>query len=299
MKTLAQYTNGNYTVKLLTDGTKIRYTEADAFIPDFPESIDVKITNFCDNNCSYCHEMSTIKGKHADLTKLLDVIKDLPAGVELAIGGGNPLSHPDLVGFLIELKSRGIVANMTVNQNHLNTPLKFFQIQLIMSLIMNDLIKGLGISIINDDFSDIIELKKLSNNIVYHLIVGINTPAQLDKLIALGNCKVLLLGYKQFGFGKKYYSDIVAKNIVNWNCALSSYIRKCVISFDNLAIEQLNVKRLFTAEGWNKFYMGDDFMFTMYIDAVNQMFAPTSRSVDRVSFNDSTLLEYFKSDQNI
>ena len=39
--------------------------------------------------------------------------------------------------------------------------------------------------------------------------------------------------------------------------------------------------------------MGDDFCFTMYIDAVKQQYAPTSRSAERVSFEDCTLLEYF------
>ena len=39
--------------------------------------------------------------------------------------------------------------------------------------------------------------------------------------------------------------------------------------------------------------MGDDFCFTMYIDAVKQEYAPTSRSKDRISFNDCSLLEYF------
>jgi hypothetical protein len=83
-------------------------------------------------------------------------------------------------------------------------------------------------------------------------------------------------------------------NIKSWYKYLPKYIGQCTISFDNLAIEQLKVKRLFTYEGWNKFYMGDDFCFTMYIDAVNQQYAPTSRSNERESFADYSLLDYFK-----
>lgn len=64
-----------------------------------------------------------------------------------------------------------------------------------------------------------------------------------------------------------------------------------------MGIEQLKVKRLFTDVGWKKFYMGDDFCFTMYIDAVKQQYAPTSRSLGRVSFKQTTLLEYFKKDK--
>lgn len=40
--------------------------------------------------------------------------------------------------------------------------------------------------------------------------------------------------------------------------------------------------------------MGDDFSFTMYIDAVEQFYAPTSRSENRTSFKDCSLLEFFK-----
>jgi hypothetical protein len=66
------------------------------------------------------------------------------------------------------------------------------------------------------------------------------------------------------------------------------------VSFDNLGIEQLNVKRFFTGSGWNKFYMGNDFCFTMYIDAVKREFAPTSRSKFRKSFETHTLEEFFE-----
>jgi len=80
---------------------------------------------------------------------------------------------------------------------------------------------------------------------------------------------------------------------LRWNKYLPKYFGKCTLSFDNLAIEQLNVKRLFTVEGWERFYMGDDFCFTMYIDAVKQEFAPTSRSASRTPFNKCSLIKYF------
>ena len=102
MEQIAQYKNGNTTVTIMNDGTKIREYENTAKIVH-PESIDIKITDYCDMGCSYCHESSTTKGIHGDLNKLLEVISELPAGIELAIGGGNPLSHPNHVEFLQEL----------------------------------------------------------------------------------------------------------------------------------------------------------------------------------------------------
>ena len=54
-----------------------------------------------------------------------------------------------------------------------------------------------------------------------------------------------------------------------------------VISFDNLAIRQLNVKSLMTEDEWNRFYMGDDGGFTMYVDAVREEYAVCSISDNR------------------
>ena len=52
-----------------------------------------------------------------------------------------------------------------------------------------------------------------------------------------------------------------------------------VVSFDNLAIEQLEVQQLMTKEEWNEFYMGDDAEFTYYIDMVEKKFAKNSTAL--------------------
>ncbi len=285
---LNKYKNGDYDFTIYSDGTLIRETNVKNPKIIHPSSIDVKITNYCDMKCAYCHESSTTKGVHGDLNKLLKIIDELPAGVELAIGGGNPLSHPNLIEFLQILKNKGIIANITVNQGHL----KVYQ-DTIVYLVKNELIKGLGISITNNNFKYIEPLLKITDNIVYHLIAGINKTETVEKLIAFDNCKILILGYKLFGFGIDFYNKEIDIELKEWYRKLSSFIGKCTLSFDNLAIEQLKVKRLFTPEGWDKFYMGDDFCFTMYIDAVKQEYAPTSRNSKRTPFNKCSLLEYF------
>lgn len=47
-KIIGGYTNGNYNVVIFEDGTKIRATKENEFIPTRLESCDCKITNFCD-----------------------------------------------------------------------------------------------------------------------------------------------------------------------------------------------------------------------------------------------------------
>jgi len=282
-----QYKNGNTTVTIFGDGTKIREYEGSPSIMH-PESIDVKITDYCDMGCSYCHESSTRQGQHADLNNLLNVIEVLPAGVELAIGGGNPLSHPDLVTFLQVLKNRGLIANITVNQGHLKP-----YHDLLKTLIKDGLVKGVGISMTNNNFSYVYPLLELTDNVVFHVIAGVNKPSIIDTLMKMKYCKVLILGYKYYGFGVEYLTSEVTSCLTQWYKMLPRFLQKITMSFDNLAIEQLNVQRLFTKEGWEKFYMGDDFCFTMYIDAVKKEYAPTSRSGNRVSFDTMNLIEYF------
>src|SRR3990172_6477722 len=143
MTIISAYQNGNTKVAIYDDGTKVRWYEGEP-CPEFPESIDVKITNYCDLECSYCHESSHAAGAHGDLAVLLDKLEELPPGIELAIGGGNPLSHPSLVPFLRELKRRNFIANITVNQTHLRG-LRW--LMLVTALINDNLVKGVGVSV--------------------------------------------------------------------------------------------------------------------------------------------------------
>lgn len=105
---IGTFKNGNFRTTIFEDGTKIRFSNEDIFIPNRPENIDVKITNFCNMGCPYCHEDSSINGIHGNIinSSLFDTIEPY---TELAIGGGNPLSHPDLIPFLEKLKEKKLL----------------------------------------------------------------------------------------------------------------------------------------------------------------------------------------------
>lgn len=84
-----------------------------AFSP-VPETIDVKITSWCNHDCSYCYMDSTTKGTHAPrelLTAIFDGLKTAP--YQIAFGGGEPTAHPDFPWFLEYTKSKGTVPNYT------------------------------------------------------------------------------------------------------------------------------------------------------------------------------------------
>lgn len=274
MQLLGEYQNGNYNVKIYDDGTKIRETEEDKFVPAFPESIDIKITNRCDMGCPYCHEGSHVNGEHGNIMnqELIDTIHPY---TEIAIGGGDPLCHPDLFEFLKVVKARNVIANITVNQEHF-----LDDFMMIDYFYCNGFIKGIGISLVNVT-DELIRLLRYVPNSVIHIINGVTTLGEMRKLYGKG-LKVLILGYKELRRGANYYSPKVETNKQIFHDNIQEIIAGFkVTSFDNLAIEQLNLRRIFSDEQWNEFYMGDDGQFTMYIDLVKQEFASSSTSSER------------------
>lgn len=279
-KILSCYDNGNYSVKIYEDGTKVRFTMDDEFESLFPESIDIKITNYCDNFCVMCHEESSVFGKHGNFDyKFFDTLE---RGTELAIGGGNPLSHPMLISFLNKMKNRGIICNLTVNQKHF-----FDNKKLLKELIDSKLIYGLGISLLNDIYiEDIIDFVNCNNNCVIHLIAGMIDFDILKRLYDK-DIKILILGYKEFGRGEKYLNDDIRKNIDILKDGIIDISKHFyVVSFDNLAISQLDMRNKMSAEDFERYYMGDDGLFTMYIDLVKEEFAKSSISVNRYKLLD-------------
>lgn len=290
MKLLGTYQNGNYTVKIYSDGTKIRENNLDFFKPEFPESIDIKITNQCDKSCKFCHEASTPDGRHGDILNL-PFLDTLHPYTELAIGGGNPLSHPDLVPFLKGLKDRKLIPSMTVNQTHFLENVPF-----LLDLSNQKLLYGLGVSFISgtsqDELSRMVEALKNFPNAVIHVINGIVSVEELRSL-AFHDFKVLILGYKKFRRGAHNWTEDEEK-IVSRQRSLYDELSDIIqsgwfhtVSFDNLAVNQLNVRRLMDSASWERFYMGDDGSYTMYVDAVNREYAVCSVSQVRYPLTDN------------
>lgn len=272
MSLLGIYKNGNFTTKIFSDGTKVRETEDDEFVAAFAENMDIKISNYCDMGCKFCHEGSTKNGRHGDVLNE-KFIETLHPYQEVALGGGDATSHPDLIPFLQKLKDRKVIVNMTVNQKH------FEQKQdLIRRLVDEKLIYGIGVSLVNptDEF---ISLVNQYPNAVIHVINGVLRPSDIEAL-SDNNLKMLILGYKQLRRGNEWYNED-HENIVVKQMWLKENLAEIinhfkVVSFDNLAIEQLEVQRLMSKEEWDEFYMGDDGTMTYYIDMVERKFARSS-----------------------
>ena len=290
---LITYQNGDVSVSMYSDGTKVRQTNHDDWVTAnrtlvHPESIDMKITNYCDLGCKYCHEESTKSGNHAKFEDIVRATEGLPAGVELAIGGGNPLDHPQLTDILQHLCDKGLFPNLTINVKHLRQPKYWSQL---VKLKRKGIVYGVGVSY--RDLSDLLWLKHVSAsipNVIVHMIAGVNSYKEIKAAVDM-NLKVLILGYKRYGLGKQFISQTVVDNVIELKRNLFTLLGKTHISFDNKAVAQLEVEKHLKPELWLDTFMGVDGSVTMYYDASTDTFAKNSTS-DRVT--GTTIVDFFK-----
>lgn len=274
MKVIGAYQNGNILTQIWQDGTKIRKTPDDEFIPDHAENMDIKITDYCENRCPFCHEGSSINGKHCDIdAPFWDTLNPYQ---EVALGGGNPLSHPRLEELLYKLRNRNVIANITVRQNDFVA-----NYEKLKKWYQEKLIYGIGVSYVNPSVEDF-ELIKSIPTAVLHTINGMLSLDDINFITynAESKLKVLILGYKDVRRGiafKELFKKDIYDNQMILKENLFDMFKKCsVVSFDNLAIEQLGIQDIVSPEEWERYYMGDDGTITFYIDAVNMKYAQSS-----------------------
>ena len=288
-KLLAKYKNGNLITELYSDGTRIRTTDDDEFHPAFAENVDVQVSNRCNHGCPMCYANCTPDGAFGKLDgwRFLD---SLHPGTEMAVNLNFPMAD-NFMDFLRTVKSKGVFPNVTINQDH------FMQHEdIIKQLYDEELIYGLGVSL-TEPTPEFIERIKKYPNAVIHVINGI---FNIDQFYTLqeNDLKLLILGYKDIGRGVQYKQtdsrDIQRNQEWLHDCLPLVALRFKVVSFDNLAIEQLNVGRLLTKKQWDKFYSGNDGSFTFFINLVDGYFAKNSLSEIHYEIGDKTMDEMFE-----
>lgn len=261
---------------ILENGIRIDLGESESW----PLSIDLKITEKCYCGCPWCHESSNFLGKHGDIGVIKSKLTGLPSQTEIAIGGGNPLLHPKLQELVSGL---GCIVNMTVRDRDLES---FPDLDL----------TAIGISISEDGPRDI-ESKipgRYINTWVSHLILGL-TSLDTYRWVKSFSPRILWLGYKNFGRGKSYKTPEISKELIK-EIVRDLYFHgrySGILAFDNLALSQLDLKSRFLESELNALYQGPEFSRSMYVDGVKGMFAPSSTSEDRVSWDTITLKEYY------
>lgn len=85
-----------------------------------PELADISISNHCSKGCSYCYRKSAKNNEFMTLEqykRVLDALNHPKYGnvFQVALGGGEPLEHPQFVQIIEATLKREIVPNFTTN----------------------------------------------------------------------------------------------------------------------------------------------------------------------------------------
>lgn len=288
------YTNGNYTVDIFDDGTKKRHKTFDnqPFLPEYPESIDIKVTNKCNGACSFCHENSSESGESFNPLLLYNLIENAPAGMEVTMSGGNPFEVAEELRWLTEVACPHLIFNLTINSMHLD---QYWDSWLFPV--------GMGVSYNKDLHNKIKDFQSSVNfvtpQLVMHVIAGIHTLDDVKRCLQDFD-RVLISGFKYFGRGATFDRDKMQDRLNIWKRDISTILstQGKILAFDGLALKQLDIKRFYSDKTWSKMYMGDDGQFGMYIDAVKMEYAKNSYS-QRFPIENKSLQEIFKHIRNL
>lgn len=286
---LGEYQNGNYKVQIFQDGTKIRKNNLSSLEPQFPESIDLNLSQRCTRGCKFCYQDCTPDGKVADLEFLLRIADNMYPWTEVACNLNTSEDLRTFKPFFERCRDNRVLINITINQSELQSSKE--QVQ---SYQEQNLLWGIGVSLTNPE--TICEDTAGLKNTVIHTILGVHN-LNTYKSLWDQDLKVLMLGYKVKGRGIKFnqfYGQALKKRIQEISTAIPEMIKHFrVLSFDNLALEQLNFKDLGLVD-WDKFYMGDDGKFTFYLDAVHQKFYKSSLETEGWDCRDLKVEQMFK-----
>lgn len=284
-----QYRNGNGIIELnIKNGTLITTVlDDEEFNADFPLNMDISISDRCENGCKFCYAGCTPDGKEANLQAFVasKLFQSLRPGTELALNGNEPF-HKDLPLLLQACHDKEIMANLTVRYNTFCR-----QRETLLRWQKAGLVHGIGVSV---DKHMNFNVFRDFENIVFHTINGVTDETIFADILS-NHKKILILGYKSFGFGITYGVDeaesilrkqeYVKTHLPEWIEKTKNRHGFSVISFDNLALEQLNLKKMLSKNEWEKFYRGDDGHHTMYIDLVSMKYCKNSMAPNTERYN--------------
>lgn len=91
----------------------------------WPELVDISISNHCSKNCGFCYRDSAPDGSFMTLEQyefMLERLNNRRWGTvfQVALGGGEPLEHPEFVSIIRRTRAAGIIPNFTTNGEYID-----------------------------------------------------------------------------------------------------------------------------------------------------------------------------------
>jgi hypothetical protein len=259
------------------DHAGLNYTKASA-----PELVDVKITNYCAKGCNFCYQSSTTEGLHAPMADIQKVFETLAAMevFEIAIGGGEPTSHPDFGNILILAKGLKMKPNFTTLTD------AWLEDDALIDIV-RETVGGIGVSCLDKKGLALVEkidtalkgtrgytrVKIMAQHVVGSVpleVTGEFINAAFEKGIP-----VLLLGFKDVGFGATYKRHDVGEVETFLALAVGQHHKGVSLSVDTALVDTfpgflkaLNVPDALVSSPEGK--------FSCYVDAVEMTMGASS-----------------------
>ena len=295
--------NGNYYIlygSIFSRKEKLRL-QVDSIpdmIPEYPELVDMKITDACQHKCPFCYMASTPNGKHAELRDVYNLIHQFKYKTEFALGGGNVLLHPDFTSIVKRISEKNHIANITIRYDDVETIKRSTKLK----NAIKKYVSGIGISVQSANDVDVAtdfinQMLDLGKHVSLHIIpemIGVNTSVDIftkmkdinqrqmslhkkDNTYIPNFCRVLFLGLKQSGRAKNLTHNLLTADELTMLRKESGYVFNVDTAFIN------------TYSDWFKeMYEGDEEFFltrhegeySMFIDAVNNKAYASSYKTD-------------------
>jgi hypothetical protein len=279
--------NNYWTLYNRDSGLKIRmsfdtFEKTEASKAMSPELIDIKITDHCEHNCAFCYQNSKQNGNHCSKDTISHIAKAcLNMKVfEVALGGGDPITHPDILYIVKIFREQNVIPNLSTKS----------VAWLANESFRNEIFENCGavafsISTLKEASDVESEFKKYPiakskwgyrEKFVFHYVMGSSDVKELESILNFCSDKdinIVLLGYKTNGRGgtfKPYsYSNwisIINKLYKSGQCPTIAIDTKLAKEYESSLNKITN----------NIMVHPEDGKFSMYIDAVNGLAGPSS-----------------------
>lgn len=258
-----------------------------AFSP-VPETVDIAITDKCGFGCTYCYMDSTPTRDHARKELVEQVItgfKEPP--YQLAIGGGEPTSHPDFPWILRRARELGTVPNYTTNGE------KFSQKVIDAT---NAFCGGVamtyhsfkGFDWFREHYLRLRDVLKVQVNV--HLIADKDVAKNLrmlsDHTDELGKLRLVLLAYYP-DVGRASLDSLITKRVYQKN--LPDAVNTAMVLGHDVAFSEGLLPYFFSRPG-----IGVNTQFAMRSEGLFSCFIDTKGRMSVSSFNPPTDTKHYK-----
>jgi len=296
--------SGDYVLQNQRKGTIIRFSFENNYESkksEFPTLVDISITSFCDKGCKFCYQSSTKSGTHSDVDFVKNVLNELKLKgcLEVVFGGGEPSTHPKFLEIVKHAKDLGLVVGVTTkNQNFLSIP---------NSKEILENINSIAFSCNNNteaqqaiDLFDKISDKTRNVSFYFQTILGLNSLDSLCDMVEFikndgtyFEKNLTLLGYKDFGFGKKQQPHNVDGWIERIKESVEAEYDQMSVGIDSIVVKKWKDQLIESGVDYRNL-VGEEGKFSCYIDCVEKKIASSSFTDTKFDF-DSNWLTTFKS----